>query len=115
MWYTAVYIYNIYHTPWSGFQARLLYNQEGANSANSANTERYVFGKLSARFFQRCPFWHRPYSNCGDFEHGKSAKGGVIYTVVYGIARVYCRAKVSKIFDEYTYQPREATPSTEIQ
>ena len=32
------------------FQARLLNNQEGANSAN---TERYIFGKLSARRFQR--------------------------------------------------------------
>ena len=32
------------------FQGRLLGNQEGAN------TERYVFGKLSARRFQRRPF-----------------------------------------------------------
>ena len=24
------------------------------------------------------------YSNCGDIEHGKSAQGGVLYTVVYG-------------------------------
>ena len=38
-------------------QARLLDVQEGA----SANTERYVVGKLSARWFQRRPFWHRHY------------------------------------------------------
>ena len=52
------------------FQARLLDNQEGAN------TERYVFGKLSARCFQPRACWHRHHSNCGDIEHGKSAPGG---------------------------------------
>ena len=51
-----------------------------------ANTERYVFGKLSARCFRHRPFRHRHYSNCGDIGHGKSGHGGVIYTVVYGIA-----------------------------
>ena len=35
--------------PGAAFQARLLENQEGAN------TERYVFGKLSARCVQRRP------------------------------------------------------------
>ena len=61
------------HTPGAGFQARLLDNQEGAN------TERYVSGKLSARCFQRPPSWHRHYSNCGDIDHGKSAQAGAIY------------------------------------
>ena len=58
----------------------MLDNQEGAN------TERYVFGKLSATFCQRRSFWHRHYySNycCGDIYHGKSAQGCVKCTVVY--------------------------------
>ena len=70
-------VYRVYHTPRAGFQARLLM-QEGAN------TERYVFGKLSPRCSQRRPLWHRQYSDCGDIDHGQSAQGGVIYTVVYG-------------------------------
>ena len=58
----------------------MLDNQEGAN------TERDVFGKLSEICFQRQRFHHRHYSNCGDTDHGKSARpGGVTYIVVYGI------------------------------
>ena len=58
----------MYHTPPRAvFQGGLLDNQEGANSAN---TERYVFGKLSARRFQRRACWHRPYSSCGHIDHG---------------------------------------------
>ena len=49
-----------------------------------ADTERYVFGKLSACYVQIRPFWHRHSSNYGDIGHGKSAQGGVLYTVVYG-------------------------------
>ena len=71
--YTSVYI--THDTPGAVFQARLLDNREGA----SANTERYVFGKLSARCFPRRAFWHRHYSICGDTDHGKSTQGGVIY------------------------------------
>ena len=42
------------HTPRVVFQPRpLLDNQEGANA------ERCIFGKLSARCFQRRHFWHR--------------------------------------------------------
>ena len=52
------------------FRARLLDNQEGAK------TERYVFGKLSARCFQRRPLWYLHYSNFGDIDHGKSAQEG---------------------------------------
>ena len=73
------------HTTMGGFpKTRLLDNQEGADSAD---TERYVFGKLSDRCFQRRPFWHRHYSNysnysnyyhCGDIDHGESTQGGVI-------------------------------------
>ena len=35
------YVYSISHTPGEAFQARLLDNQEGAN------TQRYGFGKVS--------------------------------------------------------------------
>ena len=69
------------HTLEAAFLARLLVNQKGGN------TERYVFGKLSARCFKRRPFGHRHYSNysnykycCGDIDHGRSVQaGGVIY------------------------------------
>ena len=64
--------------PWESFQARLLDNQEGAN------TERHVLGKLSARCFPRRPFRHRQYSNIPavntvrytDIDHGMC---GAIY------------------------------------
>ena len=46
------------HPPGAIFQGRLLDNQE------DANTERQVFGKLSARRFQRRSFRPRHYSNC---------------------------------------------------
>ena len=66
-------VYHIITPPGAVFQARLLVNQEGANA------ERYVFGKLSARRFQRRPFWPRHYANCcGDIDHGKSAQGGLV-------------------------------------
>ena len=72
--------------PGTFLQARLLDNQEGAE------TERYVFGKPSARCFQRRPFWRRHHSSCGDVENGESAQGGVVYTVVHGIlVRAYGR------------------------
>ena len=48
----------VYITPLGRFfEARLLDNQEGAN------TERYIFGTLSARCFLSAPFffWHRDY------------------------------------------------------
>ena len=79
--YRTVYI-TMSHPPGAVFQGGLLDNQEGANSANSANNEPYVFGKLSARCFQRRPFWRRHCSNCGRIE--KSSQGCVIYTVLYG-------------------------------
>ena len=63
----------ISHPSGTVFQGRLLGNQEGAD------TERSVFGKLSATCFQHPTFLaHRHYSNGGDIEHGKSAQGGVI-------------------------------------
>ena len=52
----------ISHSPGGVFQARLLDNQEGVN------IKRCVFGKLSARCFQRRPFRRRHYSNCGDID-----------------------------------------------
>ena len=69
------------HPPAAVFQARLLDNQEGAN------TERYVFEKLLRTCFHRPPFCHRHYSNHGDINHGKSVQGGVIvwYTSSYKV------------------------------
>ena len=69
----------VYHTPLGRFS-----KVDSSTTNMLPNTERHVSGKLSARCFQRRPFWHRHYSNCGDFDHGKSAQEGVIYTVVYG-------------------------------
>ena len=43
-----------------------------------ATTDRYVFGKLSARILKRRPFWYRTLLLqlvCGEGEHGKSAQG----------------------------------------
>ena len=62
------------HPLGEAFQARLIDNQEGGN------TERYVFGKLSARCFQPRPFRNRHHFNCGDIERGKSAQGCATYT-----------------------------------
>ena len=68
---------------WGGFPNSIARQPRGCQYRT--NTERYVFGKLSATCFQRRPFWHRQYSSCGDIELGKLAQGGVIYTaVVYG-------------------------------
>ena len=51
--YTSTAVYDgACHTPGAVFQARLLDNQEGAN------TERNVLGKLSERCSQRRPSWH---------------------------------------------------------
>ena len=86
---TRYHTRRVYHTP---FQAPLLDSREGAN------TEPYVFGKLSARCSQRQPFGTDtiptiPTINTacsGDTDHGKSAKGvlilwycDILYTV-YG-------------------------------
>ena len=71
-----VYQGTVYITPPGAvFQARLLDDQKGAN------TERCVFGKLSAGCFHPRPFGQRHYSTCGHLDHGKIAQGGV-YTVV---------------------------------
>ena len=63
-------VYNHTHPPGAFFRDRLLdISQEGTN------TERHVFGKLSARCFQRIRFGggHRHDSICRDMEHGKPA------------------------------------------
>ena len=79
----VLYIYDgVYNTPGAVFHARLLDSQEGAN------TERYVFGKLSARRFQRRTVWCRHRSNCGNVEDRKSTQGGVVcYTPSYTVGR----------------------------
>ena len=68
---------------WVGFPSSI----DCSTTEKDADTERYVFGKLSARCFKRRPFGHRHYSNysnykycCGDIDHGRSVQaGGVIY------------------------------------
>ena len=80
---------SISHASGGGFQARLLDNQEGATSAN---TERYVFGKLSAMFLTptfAAPIlfqllWRDIY-----IEHGKSAHGCVVYCTQHSIRYNY--------------------------
>ena len=65
----------IYITPfWGGFSRLdgLLDSEEGAN------TDRSVFGKLSARRFQRRTFGHQQCPNCGDIDNGKYVQGGAI-------------------------------------
>ena len=58
MTHTHVPYRTAYITPSRGgfFRLGLLDNQQGANS------ERYMFGKLSTRCFQRLALWHRHYS-----------------------------------------------------
>ena len=58
------------HPPGTVFQTRLLDNHAGAN------TGRHLFGKPLARCFQRQPFWHRHYSNCGGIESMDIGPGG---------------------------------------
>ena len=71
-------------------------NQEGV----SANTERYVFGKLSARCFQRCPIWHWHCSRCcGDIEHGKSFEGGVWHTPSHTVTVTFSYIPVLKTYE----------------
>ena len=72
-----------WHPPAAVFQARLLDDQEGAN------TERHVvFGKLPTRCLQPRPFRHPHHSNCEDIEQGKSVQGGMIvwYAPLYTVA-----------------------------
>ena len=91
------------HPPGADFQARVLDNQEGAN------TERYVLGKLSARCLQRRPaptllfifrLWRYRVREIGP------GGAGVMYTVVCGRAvvmvvgliinhRISCSCKMS--------------------
>ena len=48
----------VYHTPLGR-----LSTLDCSKTKRGANTERYVFGKLSARWFQHRFFWHRHSSN----------------------------------------------------
>ena len=56
--------------PWVGFPS-----SAARQPTRCPSTERYVFGKFPARFFQRRLFFGTDYSNCRDVEHGKSAQG----------------------------------------
>ena len=75
--------FTLSHTPGAVFQGRLL-----DNSANGANTERCVFGKLSlGEIFPTPSFWHGCLFRLGRYQpcHGKSAREGVIYIYLYSI------------------------------
>ena len=48
---------------------------------------RTIRQKALREMFERRPFGHGHYSNCGYVEHEKSAEGGVICTVVYGYSK----------------------------
>ena len=65
------------------FQAQLLGNQEGA----SANTERYVFGKLSARRFQTPTFCAPTRFQLWRDRARKSTQGSVMSTCVWRVLR----------------------------
>ena len=65
------------HTPGAVFQARLLDNQKGAN------TERYVFGKLSS-IYSNADLFGTDAIPTVDISTVKSAQGCVMYTVVCG-------------------------------
>ena len=75
--YTIVYLVlvldtAVYITPlWGGLLRSIARQPRGCQ-----HRMIHVFGKLSARCFQRRPFWHRWHcSNFEDVEHGKSAGG----------------------------------------
>ena len=94
------------------FQARMLHNnQEGAN------TERYVFAKLSARRVQCRPFghrWHHP--NCGDIGHGKSTQvcGKSIHRRIrhrVGLQRLLLQQYVHIWYDIYDFYIYDACTS----
>ena len=52
------------HSPRGVFSCSIARQPRGANSANAG---RHVFGKFSARCFQRRPFRHRHYSNYSNY------------------------------------------------
>ena len=69
-----------YITPPPGafFRARLLDNQEGVN------TKRYVFGQLSAKSFERRPFWPSTLLINVEISSVENRSRGVWY-ILYGI------------------------------
>ena len=72
-WYEFTTVYMSY-TPGAVFEARLLYNLEGAITERlitSSETSRRDFSNADLSLV-------RTQFTCGDIEHGKSADGGVI-------------------------------------
>ena len=78
----------ISHAPGAAFQARLLDNQDGANTI-----PYYMPLESSLQDVSNADlFWHRHNSDCGDIEHGKSAQGVlVLYTPSYTASTVRVR------------------------
>ena len=72
------YVYTVYRIKYHGVDHAPL-GRYAELDCSIADTERYVFGKVSAACLQRRSFWHRHYSKCcGDTEQGKSVQGVVI-------------------------------------
>ena len=67
----------VYHTPLGKFS-----KLDCSTTKRGANAERYMFGKLSARCFQRRSSWHRHYSSCGDIATMENRPGEVWHTVL---------------------------------
>ena len=72
--HTTVYI----TSPWGGFRRSI------ARKPRGSQHRTIRLPKALAEMVPTPTFWHRHYSNGRDIQHGKSAQGGVIYTVVYG-------------------------------
>ena len=77
-------VYSRSHSPGMVSQARLLDNQKGAG-ANSANTERHVFGTLPVRFFQRRLFFGSDTVPTVETSSTENRPRGVWYTRSYAV------------------------------
>ena len=74
---TRIFVYSISHTPGAVFQARLLDNQEGAN------TERRRLRQALGEIFPTLTFLAPTLIQLWRYRrHEKSDQGGVMYTVV---------------------------------
>ena len=98
------------HPPWAVFHARLLDNQEGVN------TERFVYGKLSAISNADLCGPDTILTIVGDINHGESNHGDVKYTVVYRIRSLFVAERLGhidkKLASIHTNPGYFRTPST---
>ena len=102
---TAIYDGVISPTPGVVLQARLIDNQE------DANTERCVARKLSRRDISNADiFGTDSIPNCGDIDHGKPAQGGAMHTFVYGIAVGVYGSYISQASRGVSHKARRVAP-----